>query len=200
MATEKNIGFFDIETQYLFDEIDPNWSLMSWDEKIKVKPELAKRLKLALAGLLINDPPIRFFRESDINELFLALDSIDFIVGHNLLNFDYIVLSRYFSKKQIDKLVSKTIDTLFEIEKIKGIWASLDDLGKLNLGIQKLENTRGIPKLWRQGNYERVRDYLERDIEILKKVFIIGRREGKLKYLHKEYGEIKGVRIVNVNW
>lgn len=200
MPEGKNICFFDIETQYLFEEIEPHWNSMTWKEKSKLKDKLSRKLKLAVAGLLINNQPIRFFDETEVNDLFSALESTDIIVGHNLLNFDYIVLSRYFSENQIESLVSKTIDTLSEIDKISGVWTKLDDLGELNFGINKLENTKDVPKLWRNGEYERVKIYLRRDIEIQKKVYLLGKEEGQMKYLHKEYGKIKGVRLVEVNW
>jgi DEAD/DEAH box helicase domain-containing protein len=173
---------------------------MSWKEKGRKKKNVVKQLKIAVAGLIVNDESIKYFEEHEVNELYNALESIDVIVGHNLLEFDYYVLNNYYSKNKIDILKQKTIDTLSEIEKVTGVWTKLDDLGKLNLGIEKSENAMKIPKLWRDGNHARVKDYLKNDVEMTKQVFLKGRSDGKLEYIHKNYGKVTGVKIVKITW
>ena len=200
LQPNNRVGFFDLETQYLFNEVDPSWNDLSWREKKDEREEVKKELRVAIAGLLTAEDVFRSYVESDMMELFNDLISLDLILGHNILAFDYFVLSRYLSADQIEELKSKTIDTLVEIEKITGVWTKLDDLGKLNLGIQKLENSLEIPKLWRDGEYDRVERYLKRDLDLLRGIFTKVRRVGKLKYLHKEYGEVKGMRIIDIHW
>jgi hypothetical protein len=32
----QKIGFFDLETQYLFEDIEPRWNQMSWNERKRI--------------------------------------------------------------------------------------------------------------------------------------------------------------------
>ncbi len=197
----QRIGFFDLETQWLFQEIEPRWEQMSWREKTEIRDTLSKKLRLAVAGLMDHEGNVKFFTEENIEELFNALNSVDLIIGHNLLRFDYIVLSPYYSGVDVvEKFQGKTFDTLKELEKVTGIWTRLDDLGQLNLGIHKSENALKIPEMWRDEKHDEVREYLRTDLEITKEIYYYGKTRGELKYTHKEYGEIKGVRTVKVHW
>jgi DEAD/DEAH box helicase domain-containing protein len=144
---------------------------------------------------------VKIFTEENIEELFNALESVDLIIGHNLLRFDYIVLSPYYSSMDVvEKFQEKTFDTMKELEKVTGIWTGLEDLGQLNLRIHKSEDTLKIPEMWRDGKQDEVKEYLRTDLEITKGIYDYGKTRGELKYTHKEYGEIKGVRTVKVHW
>jgi hypothetical protein len=89
------IGFFDLETQRLFQDIDPRWVQRNWRERSEIHERLAKKLGLAVAGLMDHEGNVKFFTEENSGELFNALESVDLIVGHNILGFDYLVLSTY---------------------------------------------------------------------------------------------------------
>ena len=197
----QKIGFFDLETQWLFQEIEPRWEQMSWKKKSTIRDTLTKKLRLAVAGLMYHEGDVKFFTEENIEELFNALESVDLIIGHNLLRFDYIVLSSYHSSVDVvEKFQEKTFDTMKELEQVTGIFTSLDDLGRLNLGIPKSEDTLKIPKMWRDGEQDKVREYLRTDLEITKGLYDYGKTKGKLKYTHKNYGKIEGVRTAKVHW
>ena len=197
----QKIGFFDLETQYLFEDIEPRWKQMSGRGKSTIRDTLAKKLRLAVAGLMDHGGNVKFFTEENIGELFNALESVDLIVGHNLFGFDYIVLSSYHSSVDVvEKFQEKTFDTLKELEKVTGIWTGLDDLGQLNLGIHKSEDTLKIPKMWRDGEQDKVREYLRTDLEITKGIYDYAKTQGELKYTHKNYGKIEGVRTAKVHW
>jgi len=137
----QKIGFFDLETQWLFQEIEPRWEQMSWSEKTEIRDTLARKLRLAVAGLMDHEGDVKFFTEENTGELFNALESVDLIVGHNLFGFDYIVLSSYHSSVDVvEKFQEKTFDTMKELKKVTGIWTGLNDLGQLNLRIHKSED------------------------------------------------------------
>ena len=87
----RTIGFFDLETQYLFEEIEPRWKQMSGRGKSTIRDTLAKKLRLAVAGLMDHGGNVKIFTEGNIEELFNALESVDLIIGHNLLRFDSCV-------------------------------------------------------------------------------------------------------------
>ena len=197
----QKIGFFDLETQWLFQEIEPRWEHMRGYERSRIRDTLARELRLAVAGLMDYEGDVKFFTEENIGELFNALESVDLIIGHNLLRFDYIVLSSYHSSVDVvEKFQEKTFDTMKELEQVTGIFTSLDDLGRLNLGIPKSEDTLKIPKMWRDGEQDKVREYLRTDLEITKGLYDYGKTKGKLKYTHKNYGKIEGVRTAKVHW
>jgi len=116
-----NPTFFDLETQFLFDEVGGRY------------PE---RLKLAIAGILENNK-IQFFLENQVQKLFRNLNESELIVGHNLFGFDYLVIQPYLEQDVKNTLKGKTFDMMVEIDKIAGCWTSLDDLGKRNIGMEK---------------------------------------------------------------
>lgn len=199
MKPAPSIGYFDIETRFLFSDIEPDWNIMSWNEKQSIRDRVTQRLKIAVAGLMINNEDVVFFAESEVGLLMSYLDSLDVIVGHNLIDFDYIVLQRY-SADIIEELKHKTIDTFQYIREKTGDWTKLDELGKINLGLEKLGDAIEIPGLWRAGKKQRVKEYLERDVSIIKKLYNLGKEKGELKYIHKDYGKIIGERVVQIDW
>jgi len=184
-----NIVFFDLETQYLFQDLG----------MLNYKQRDPTRLKLAIAGIFSNSKPL-FFNEDQTEELFENLNQADLIVGHNLLKFDYLVLKPYLGKKNISKLEHKTLDTFNELKKITGCYISLDDLGKRNLGMEKNVDTMKIPKMWRDGNHQEVKDYLLNDLKMTEAIYNHGKKNKKFKYDHKEYGKSYGEREVFVDW
>ncbi|KAF5436849.1 DEAD/DEAH box helicase domain-containing protein [Candidatus Methanophagaceae archaeon] len=197
----QSVVFFDLETQWLFQDINSQQKPLSGYGKARNRDSMAKELKLAVAGLMDHEGHVKFFTEDDIEALFNALESVDVIVGHNLLRFDYIVLSPYYSGVDVvKKFQGKTFDIMKELEKVTGIWTSLGDLGQLNLGFTKSEDTLKIPAMWRGGEHDRVKEYLRTDLELTKGIYEYGKTKGKLRYTHKDYGKIKGIRTVSVHW
>jgi len=181
--------FFDLETQYLFEDLGLN----------RRDPRASTKLKLAIAGVLADGHP-SFFMENKVNDLLQALGQADRIVGHNLFRFDYIVLEPYTDLDISVSLRPKTVDMMYEIDKKTSCWTRLDNLCELNLGITKTENPLKIPKMWREGKHVEVRDYLLNDLKMTEAIYNHGKKHGKLKYEHKEYGESKGIREVSVEW
>jgi hypothetical protein len=181
--------FFDLETQYLFEDLGLNHK----------DPRAPAGLKLAIAGVLESGHPT-FFKESEVVDLLQTLTKADTIIGHNLFRFDYIVLKPYTDIDVPDALRRKTIDMMHEIDKKTGCWTGLDSLCRLNLGITKTENPQKIPEMWREGKHAEVRDYLLNDLKMTEAIFNHGKKQGKLKYDHKEYGESKGIREVSIEW
>ncbi len=182
--------FFDLESQYLFQEL-------GMTDRQSRDPT---RLKLAVAGILSNKEHL-FFEESQAQELFKALNQADLIVGHNLFGFDYMVLQPYIKQNIIETLQSKTFDIMRELEKpTGGCWTSLDDLGKRNLGITKTIDTLKIPQMWRDGKYKEVKAYLLNDLKMTEAIFNHGKNFGRLRYEHKDYGKSLGEREVCVKW
>lgn len=181
----KQVAFLDIETKYLFDEVE------------KGRVDL---LGLAVAGLAVNDSSITFYEEENVEDLFKALHGADLIVGHNLLSFDYRVLNPYASFDLPQLYCHKTLDTLREIENLTGRRVSLDDLARHNLGRSKSADPRRMPIWWREGRFDEVKSYCANDVEIVRDIYLHGRRHGRLTYTHKEGGILVGLKDVEVGW
>ncbi|MBS7631804.1 hypothetical protein KEJ47_09625 [Candidatus Bathyarchaeota archaeon] len=182
------LTFFDLETQYLLQELGMNHYNRD-----------PTKLKLAVAGILRNGET-SFFSENQLDELLKILNDADLIVGHNLLEFDYLVLEPYLGSSILESLRDKTFDIMLELKKLTGCYISLDDLCRRNLGLSKCCNTLEIPKMWRDGKREEVRDYLLNDLKMTEAIFTHGKNRGVFKYEHKEYGKSLGEREIKVKW
>lgn len=185
----KNIVYFDLETQYLFREL----GMLNW------KSQDPTKLKIAIAGTLTNNNHL-FFLEDQISDLVKNLKKADLIIGHNLLRFDYLVILPYVGEDVIQSLSKKTFDTFTDLRELTGIMIGLDDLCKRNLGISKTEDPLKIPKMWRDGKHKEVMEYLLNDLKMTEALFNHGRKIGKLKYEHKDYGKSLGEREISVKW
>ena len=202
---KEKIGFFDLETQNLFVDLEPKWNSLSSKEKEKLRFTLIPKMKISIAGILtINKqdgiPVYTYYSEDEVKKLEKDLKELDKIVGHNLFRFDFHVLAPYISQESLDEIKSKTIDTWKLLEDETKEWMKLDDLGNLNFGVTKTVDTLKIPQMWRDGKYEEVKEYLKRDLDILASVFYYGISQTSMTYYKKNYGKVIGTRSKIFNW
>ena len=61
--------------------------------------------------------------------------------------------------------------------------------GQLNLGITKSEDTLKIPKMWRDGKHDKVKEYLRRDLEITKGIYDYAKKKESLNIPIKNIGQ-----------
>ncbi|MBP8846203.1 MAG: DEAD/DEAH box helicase, partial [Thermoanaerobaculia bacterium] len=75
-----------------------------------------------------------------------------------------------------------TLDLLEEIHAGLGFRLGLDHLARETLGVEK--SADGLQSLaWvREGRLDLVAEYCRRDVEILRDLYLFGRREGYLRY------------------
>lgn len=177
---------FDLETLNLFEDVDPLWKAMSWSEREANQRRLCAKLGMAVGGVGV-DGRVEFFEEPDVELLVRTLSAADRIVGHNLLAFDYPVLSAYVPEERISRLIPKTIDTLKLLFDATGVRVGLDDLARLNLGKGKTDDPRMVPTLWRRGEKERVRKYLKSDVELTREIYEFGLAKSSLRYTFKDW-------------
>lgn len=164
-------GYFDIETQNLFADVGGRGG--------------CDKLRLSVAGLVIDDEPCRFFEEDDVNELLETLSGLDLIVGHNLLRFDYPVLTPYDCDRLLPKLVPKTLDTWAYIYMRTQEMVSLNNLAKNNIGFAKSGYGGDMPRLWREGKKDEVKEYNRHDVELTKGIYLCGKQKGYVYYTSK---------------
>ncbi len=194
--------FFDLETRNLFEDVEPMWKAMAWSERDANQRRLCHKLGVAIAGVAGGGGgEVEFFEEEDVELLIRTLSAADSIVGHNLLAFDYPVLSAYASEERLARLVPKTVDTLKLLLDATGVRIGLDDLAKLNLGKGKTDDPKMVPTLWRRGEKERVKAYLKSDVELTREVFEFGRAKGTLRFTKRDWrAGTAEVREVQCPW
>ncbi len=168
-------GYFDIETQNLFADVGGRGGL--------------ERLRLSVAGLIVDDEPCCFFEEEDASELIDTLSGLDLIVGHNLLRFDYPVLTPYDDNRLLPKLVPKTLDTWAYIYGRTQEMVSLNNLARNNIGFAKSGYGGDMPRLWREGKKDEVKEYNRHDVELTKGVYLHGLQKGYVWYTSKKKAE-----------
>jgi len=189
MIENKDIVFFDTESQYAFGE-----------NGIKNPSEL----NVAVSGILVNNK-VTLFEENQTNELFEILDKAKLIVGHNLFGFDYQLIQPYIDQDVFESLgrKGKTLDMMFELAQILGRkvrWIKLNELALRNIGMSKTHDSKDIPKMWRDGKHNEVKAYLINDLKMTEAIYNYALKNKKLKYNHSEFNISFGEREVNVNW
>ncbi|MDD3474273.1 MAG: hypothetical protein PHP08_00035 [Candidatus Dojkabacteria bacterium] len=186
--------FFDLETQNTFEELKMH----------NKRDKDPSKLQLAIAGVLYEEDGIekhKFFGENQTYDLLKTINQANLIVGHNLLMFDYKVIQPYFNENITHSLYDKTFDILIKLlPYTDNCWTALDNLAQLNLGMNKPHSGILIPKMWRDGKFKEVEEYLLNDLRMTKGIYEYIKKNKKIKYTHKEYGTIIGDREVIVKW
>ena len=181
-------GYFDIETQYLFDEVGGF--------------ENVDKLRLAVACLIIDDDLPLFYEENEVPEMLATLAGLDTIVGHNLLRFDYLVLNPYVDFDIVRRLAPSTVDTLHLFYRDTNIRVSLNNLARNNVGGVKSGSAVDMPRFWREGRRDEVKSYCAHDVELTKAVYLFGKQNGYVnftKYSRSDRNRSELVRLA-VDW
>ncbi len=187
----ENITYLDIETQYLMTDFPGGWK----------NSDNYKNIKIAELGILHNDK-FKTFEENNISDLIPELLDSKLICGHNVINFDLRILKYYLPQDVMLKIIPKTFDTMLEFNKFTGKagWVGLDDIAKRNFGMTKTEDGINIPEMWRNGEKDKVRQYLLNDLKMTEQFYLHGKKGYTFKYEHKEYGKSFGEKEVYVKW
>jgi hypothetical protein len=141
-----------------------------------IKPD---RADLAVVGLKVytwNEQqqgylpgPYEHYTPTDFPALQQRLDKFPGpIIGHNLFNFDFLVLRRHLN---LERVIEKSADTLHLLYELggggeDGSLYGLDKLAKENFGEGKTTKASTIPKLLKEGKLAEVLVYNERDCDL----------------------------------
>lgn len=126
---------------------------------------------------------ITAYYEKDIEELLRTLRHAQLVVGFNLLNFDYRVLSAYDRGSLMDL---PTFDILQDIHRRLGYRLSLAHLVEQTLGESK--SADGLQSLqWvQEGRMDLVEEYCRRDVEVTERLFYHGLEKGWIRFRDRE--------------
>ena len=175
-----DIIYFDLETKRTFDEVGGRANI--------------RKLGLA-AAVTYNTATASYHRytEGTVTELIAQLKSAELVVGYNVLEFDYEVLSAY-SDEPFDQV--PTLDMMQYLAQRLGFRPSLEAVATASLRIGKSADGLQAVRWYRQGLIEKVLDYCEKDVQITKKVYEYGKQHRFVYYWDKQYQR----QIVPVNW
>ncbi len=172
---------FDLETRRSADEVG------GWGN--------AHRMGISLGvALVLEEGRFEVFPEERVEELAELLDGASLVVGFNVKSFDFRVLSGYTGVDYARRL--PTLDLLEEVQRRIGFRVGLDALGRETLGTTKSADGLQCLEWVRQGRMDLVESYCKKDVEILRDLYLHGRREGCVYFRHRERGRVQ----ITVDW
>jgi DEAD/DEAH box helicase domain-containing protein len=132
---------------------------------------------------------LQVYREEEISDLIEALEAAELVIGFNIERFDYRVLSGYTGVDYRARL--PTLDLLQRIKEKLGFRLSLNHVAQETLGVEK--SADGLQSLeWvKQGRLDLVEQYCRKDVEILRDLYLHGRRVGHICYRDREGRKVK---------
>ena len=174
----KNIIYFDLETQKSAAEVG------GWDRK---------RDMLMSVGVTYatGDGQYRIFSEAQVNDLVKQLMRADLVIGFNILNFDYEVLTHY---SPLDMHQVPTLDLMVELEKKLGHRLSLDAVAKATLAAPKVADGMMALKWWKEGKLMEIAEYCCFDVKITKELHEFGKANGEVFYQDR-FGQKRSVKV-----
>ncbi|MGE4189316.1 MAG: DEAD/DEAH box helicase [Thermoanaerobaculia bacterium] len=171
---------FDIETLRSAEEVG------GWGN--------SHRMGIALAVVChLEEGRFETFPEARTGELAATLKAARLVIGFNSRRFDYAVLAGYTGEDYARTL--PTLDLLDTMVERLGRRVSLDHLTRETLGAGK--SADGLQSLqWvKEGRFDLIEQYCRRDVELLRDLYLFGRREGYVVVAQKS-GRIR----VPVDW
>jgi DEAD/DEAH box helicase domain-containing protein len=137
------------------------------------------------------------FTEAELKNLWPILEKADLLIGFNNIGFDTPVLNHYYSG-DLSKIAN--IDILDEIKKSLGRRIKLDTVAEATLGRKKISHGLEAMTWWKQGLFEKVKEYCVEDVRITKDVYEYALKNGILKYKDKDTGQIKDIKLDTSKW
>jgi DEAD/DEAH box helicase domain-containing protein len=184
MINEKEgnpILFFDLETQHSFQEVGGRQYL----DKLLVSVAVTYS---SVTG------EYKSYTEPQVFDLIEDLFSAATVIGFNIINFDYRVLTPYTSR---DLTQLKTIDMLTHIHQRLGFRVSLSSLAQATLGTDKSADGLAAVKWYREGKMDELIAYCRDDVEITRRLYDHGTDKGWVLYVDRYSGKKKQVAV---NW
>jgi DEAD/DEAH box helicase domain-containing protein len=124
----------------------------------------------------------RTYYEADIDRLLLDMFAADVVIGFNIDRFDLKVLSGYTDH---DLTRIRTFDLLTKVHDRLGYRLSLQRLSEANLGEGKAGSGLQSLQWWKEGKIDLIESYCRKDVEMTRRLWETGRRQGYLLYKDK---------------
>lgn len=167
-----NIVFFDLETQKSSEEVG------GWANARLMKVSLGVTYSTTRGTYEI-------YGHWRVNELAEELRRADLVVGYNIAGFDYEVLAGhhpFFDPAQV-----RTLDLLWDVQKVVPHRLSLDAIATATLGIEKTGDGLQALRWFREGKLMEIAEYCCYDVKITRLVYEYGREHHQVHYTDR-YG------------
>ena len=122
------------------------------------------------------------YSQDELPALFERLRAAETVVGFNSLRFDYAVLTP-FAPFELRALPS--LDLLQRIKERLNYRISLDNLGQATLGEPKSADGLQALQWWKEGRCEEIAAYCRKDVDLTRRHYLFGLREGYLLFTNK---------------
>lgn len=175
---DKNIVYFDLETQKCADDVG------GWGNIRDMKLSIGVTYSTARGGYKV-------YGEDQINELIKELSRADLLVGFNNIRFDNEVLAGY---TPYDFTMVPTLDMLVYLKDKLKHRLSLDAVAAASLGVQKTSEGLQAVEWFRQGKMIEIAEYCCFDVKITKMVHEYGARYKQLFYRDR-FGAAMSVEV-----
>jgi DEAD/DEAH box helicase domain-containing protein len=150
-------------------------------------------------GVVYTEPDnkFKFYTEDKVGYLIRELESADIVVGYNLLEFDYKVLS-YYANSDLYEL--PTVDMMIDVNEALGRKRSLklENVAMTTLGYGKTEQDATIVFEWyKKGQIKKIAEYCKGDVKVTRDLYHYGKDNGMIYYTNSN-GEKK--EADNIRW
>jgi DEAD/DEAH box helicase domain-containing protein len=172
---------FDIETKNFFEDVGSN--------------DPAK-LDLSVVGVYDSKTEqYSGYFENELAKLWPVINKADILIGFNSDHFDIPLLQKYYPG---DLRQIKSLDLLKEVKKSLGRRIKLESLSAATLGRGKIGNGFEANRWWKNGQFEKVKEYCIEDVRITKEIYDFARKNGFLKY--RDGGLVKEIKLDTSAW
>jgi DEAD/DEAH box helicase domain-containing protein len=172
MDNPKDIVVFDLETQFLADEVG------GWDNTAAMKVSVAVLWS-------VKEQAFRQYTEGQVPALIARLKQADLVVGFNHVKFDYGVLAGYPGGEGLAGQ-TRNLDLLLEVTKTLGRRLKLDSLAQATLKASKSADGLQAVAWWREGRLAELLAYCQQDVAVTRDLWEFGQKYGYLLYEDKQ--------------
>ena len=135
-----------------------------------------------------------YLRE-DLPKLWPILESADMLIGFNSNTFDIPLLNRYYPG---DLTRIRSLDLLAEVHQVLGRRIRLQSLAEATLKKGKSGDGMQAGVWWREGKFDKVREYCIEDVKITRQLYDYALKHGILKY--KDLRDIRDIKLDTSRW
>jgi DEAD/DEAH box helicase domain-containing protein len=168
-------GVLDIETRRSAQEVG------GWNK--------AERMGVSCAVLYDSQSDqFHTFSQDQIPQLCHHLQTLDLVIGFNIIRFDYKVLS---GLSDFDFNALPTLDLLMKVHEILGYRLSLDHLAQQTLGCQKSADGLAALEWWKQGRLDKIIEYCTQDVRVTRDLYLFGIANRHLIFKNKAGHQVR---------
>jgi DEAD/DEAH box helicase domain-containing protein len=174
----------------LLDGIRPRPRVLTFDlETLRSANEVGGWENLRSMGMACgvvhdsSDNSYHVYDESQAGDLVAHLEKGDLVVGFNHVGFDYGVLAAY---TQENLRALPNFDILTDVTRLLGHRLKLNTLVAATLGDAKSADGMQSLQWVKEGKFDLVKEYCKKDVEVTKRLFEYGIKQGKVFYYDRE--------------